>query len=144
LTSTTSKLRPPAVLPFGMARRPSSRRLSKILASSALPVCKLNVFFCFFGSATPCASPPPPWPSLFSDYYFRFHHLSCNFYKLNGTQLRGWETRMYVRTTKPDTKFVKGSESFHLGGNLVNKFFIWVNTSKIYSLQKLCNFPWYG
>ena len=34
--STTSKLRPPAVLPFGMASNPSSRNVSKILASSAL------------------------------------------------------------------------------------------------------------
>jgi hypothetical protein len=25
-------------------------------------------------SATPCAS-PPPWPTIFSDYSFRVHHL---------------------------------------------------------------------
>jgi hypothetical protein len=32
-------------------------------------------FFClFFGSATPCAS-PPPWPSIFSNYSFWVHHL---------------------------------------------------------------------
>jgi hypothetical protein len=28
----------------------------------------------FFGSATPCAS-PPPWPPIFSDYSFWVHHL---------------------------------------------------------------------
>jgi hypothetical protein len=28
----------------------------------------------FFWSATPCAF-PPPWPSIFSDYSFRVHHL---------------------------------------------------------------------
>jgi hypothetical protein len=27
----------------------------------------------FLGSATPCAS-TPPWPSIFSDYSFWFHH----------------------------------------------------------------------
>jgi hypothetical protein len=30
----------------------------------------IDVFVCFFGSATPCASPPSPRPSIFSDYSF--------------------------------------------------------------------------
>jgi hypothetical protein len=29
----------------------------------------------FGGSATPCASPPPPRPSIFSNYSFGVHHL---------------------------------------------------------------------
>jgi hypothetical protein len=31
-------------------------------------------YYYFLGSGTPCAS-PPPWPSIFSDYSFRVHHL---------------------------------------------------------------------
>jgi hypothetical protein len=38
-----------------------------------LPILK-SIFMFFFGSATPCASPPPR-PSIFSDYYFWVHHL---------------------------------------------------------------------
>jgi hypothetical protein len=35
----------------------------------------LDIRLCFFGSATPCASPPPR-PSIFSNYSFRVHHLA--------------------------------------------------------------------
>jgi hypothetical protein len=28
----------------------------------------------FFGLAPPCASPPPPWPSIFKRYAFLVHH----------------------------------------------------------------------
>jgi hypothetical protein len=34
----------------------------------------ISVLVCFFGSATPCAS-PPPWPSIFSNYFWGAHHL---------------------------------------------------------------------
>jgi hypothetical protein len=40
--------------------------LQKVLSGKAAKL--------FFGSATPCASPPPR-PSIFSDYSFRAHHL---------------------------------------------------------------------
>jgi hypothetical protein len=33
------------------------------------------IFFYFFLSATPCASPTPPQPSIFSNYSFWVHHL---------------------------------------------------------------------
>jgi hypothetical protein len=53
----------------------SNLNLNIFWTSGGLPLCQVARGYCYFlwGSAAPCASPPPR-PSIYSDYSFWVHH----------------------------------------------------------------------